>query len=122
MRSRNLRKCRQRRHSATYIFAAQNREHVFVRAIRGNSNRLTTVYWWREYVDAGDLAYYGPSVAGMYQRAAVFVDKILKGVKPADLPVEQPTRFSLVINLKTSKVLGLTIPPTLLARADEVIE
>jgi putative ABC transport system substrate-binding protein len=86
------------------------------------TNRLTTVYWWREYVDAGDLAYYGPSVAGMFQRAAVFVDKILKGVKPADLPVEQPTRFSLVTNLKTSKVLGLTIPPTLLARADEVIE
>ena len=85
-------------------------------------NWLPTVYWWREYVEAGGLVYYGPNIHEMYGRAAAFVDKILKGAKPSDLPVEQPTRFDLVVNMRTAKALGIDIPPTLLARADEVIE
>jgi putative tryptophan/tyrosine transport system substrate-binding protein len=85
-------------------------------------NRLPTISGLRTYVDAGGLLSYGPALADLYRRAADYVDKILKGAKPSELPVEEPTEFELVINLKTAKALGLTIPPDILAIADAVIE
>ena len=85
-------------------------------------NRLPAVYFVREFVDAGGLMAYGPNLPDLSRRAATYVDKILKGAKPGDLPVEQPTKFELVINLKAAKALGLEVPPLLIAQADELIE
>jgi putative ABC transport system substrate-binding protein len=99
---------------------------VFTNRIRVNTlaqgARLPTMYFLGEYVEAGGLMSYGPSVPDLYRRTADFVDKILRGAKPGDIPVEQPTKFDLIINLTTAKALGLTIPETFLLRADEVIE
>jgi putative ABC transport system substrate-binding protein len=100
------------------VFNTERRRLVDLAA----KTRLPAVYPWREAVDAGGLIAYGPDPADLFRRAATYVDKILKGAKPTDLPVEQATKFELVINLKTAKALGLTIPPSLLQRADQVIE
>ncbi len=119
------------------VFAAMAKEHVGALLVVADSmfnlhrtrladlaarSRLPAAYGLRENVEAGGLMSYGPSVRDLFRRGATFVDKILKGAKPADLPVEQPTKFELVINLKTAKALGLTIPPSLLGRADQVIQ
>jgi putative ABC transport system substrate-binding protein len=100
------------------MFGSQRRRLVDLAA----KNRLPAVYPYREFVDAGGLMAYGANIADNYRRAATYVDKILKGAKPVDLPVEQPTKFELVINIKTAKALGLTIPQSVLGRAEEVIQ
>jgi putative ABC transport system substrate-binding protein len=87
-----------------------------------SKNKLPVISQFREFTDAGGLMAYGPGNDEMFRRAAVYIDKILKGGKPSDIPVERPTRFNLIINLKAAKSLGLTVPPTFIARADEVIE
>jgi putative tryptophan/tyrosine transport system substrate-binding protein len=96
-----------------------NREKISKMALE---LRLPTIYAYRDYVESGGFVSYGPNISAMFRRAAELIDKVLRGTKAGDIPVEQPTKFELVINLKTAKALGLTVPPTLLARADEVIE
>ncbi len=104
--------------SVSNMFVIERRRVVEL----ASKNRLPAVYQFREFVDAGGFMSYGPNLADVLRRAATYVDKILKGANPADLPVQQPTKLELVINLKAAKALGLQIPPSLLTRADEVIE
>jgi putative tryptophan/tyrosine transport system substrate-binding protein len=118
-------------------FAVMAREHAEALTVTGDpifiaeknrivelaaSHKLPAIYQFREFVAIGGLMSYGPDLNDLFRRAAFYVDKILKGAKPADLPVEQPTRFQLVVNLKTAQALGLTIPTVIIAGADEVIE
>jgi len=117
-----FREARKRRADAVLVLASpileSYRTEVAAHAVK---NRLPTMFWASENVEVGGLMSYGANVADLYRRAALFVDKILKGAKPADLPVEQPTKFDFVINLKTAKQIGLTIPQRVLGRADKVI-
>jgi putative ABC transport system substrate-binding protein len=103
----------------THGFVELNRARIIEQAAR---HRLPTMYGWRDFVAEGGLMSYGPNVQGLVRRAASYVDRILKGERPGDLPVQQPTRLELIINLKTARAVDLTMPPSLLARADEVIE
>jgi putative ABC transport system substrate-binding protein len=102
----------------TPVFQLERRRLVDLAA----EHRLPAVFPFRNFVEAGGLMSYGPNLRDLNRRAAIYIGKILKGTKPSDLPVEQPTKFELVINLKTAKALGIVAPPSLLARADEVIE
>jgi ABC-type uncharacterized transport system substrate-binding protein len=117
-----FREARKGRADAVLVLASpileSYRTEVAAQAVK---NRLPTMFWASESVESGGLMSYGANVADLYRRAAFFVDKILKGAKPADLPVEQPTKFEFVINLKAAKQIGLTIPQKVLARADKVI-
>jgi putative tryptophan/tyrosine transport system substrate-binding protein len=123
-------------HEFTSAFAAMRREHASAVMLLADSmfgshraqvvelaaqSRLPSLFWVKDFVAAGGLMSYGASYPDLLRRAATYVDKILKGAKPADLPMEQPTKFELVLNLKTAQALGLAVPPSLLFQADEVI-
>jgi len=103
---------------STPMFSSERRRLLELAA----RNRLPAMFTFRDYADAGGLMSYGPNLADLCRRAATYVDKILKGARPGDLPVEQPTKFELVINLQTAKHLGLTIAQTVLARADDLLQ
>jgi putative tryptophan/tyrosine transport system substrate-binding protein len=102
--------------------AAKDGAQALLTTIETTRHRLPAMYPVRDFTDSGGLMSYGPKMLSLYRQASVYVDKILKGAKPADLPVQQPTEFELVINLQTAKTLGLTIPQSLLLRADEIIQ
>ena len=104
---------------ASPVFNVPDRARLTEFALR---HRMASIFSLRQYVDAGGLLSYGASSTAMFRRAAEYVDRIARGAKPADLPIEQPTKFEFIANLKTARALGIEIPPTLLARADEVIE
>ena len=112
-----------RRADALYVspdpIMIANRNRINILAL---GERVPTMHDFREYVEPGGLMSYGPNLPDLFRRSAEYVDKILRGVQPGDIPVEQPTKFDLIINLTTAKALGLEVPPTVLARADEVIE
>ena len=112
-----------RQHAEALITIRDNLTNTHIKEIVefATKNRLPGIYPATEYAEAGGLMSYAPDFRDLYRRAATYVDKILKGAKPAELPVEQPEKFELVINLKTAKQIGLTIPPNVLARADRVI-
>jgi putative ABC transport system substrate-binding protein len=100
-------------------FTVAHRDFIISQAAR---YRVPTIYFNRSFADSGGLIVYGDVFAEQFRRAAEYIDRVLKGAKPADLPVQAPTKFELIVNLKTAKALGLSVPPTLLTRADEVIE
>jgi putative ABC transport system substrate-binding protein len=102
--------------------SVENLAHAELIAVLAVEARLPTICFWQENAQAGGLMAYAVDLVEIWRRAASYIDRILKGAKPADLPIDQPTKFELVINIKTAKALGLTIPPSILARADEVIE
>jgi ABC-type uncharacterized transport system substrate-binding protein len=111
------------RTDALYVFSEPltNANRVKINTLALGA-RIPTIFGFREFVDAGGLMSYGANLADLFRHAADFVDKILRGAKPADLPVQQPTKFDLIVNLTTAKALGLSIPESFLLRADEVIE